>query len=61
VVSKFLSQCLLRLGLIEVGRRRAGVTPLLLWAHDDGVWGGRGSALKDRNDEPERGGVNASR
>jgi hypothetical protein len=44
VVSKFLPQCLLGLGLIEVGRRRADVTSLLLWAHDDGIWGGRGCA-----------------
>jgi hypothetical protein len=40
VVSKFLPQRLLGLGLVEVGRRRAGVTPFLLWARDNGVRGG---------------------
>jgi hypothetical protein len=44
VVSKFLPQRLLGLGLVEVGQQRAGVTPLLLWARDDGVRGGEGSA-----------------
>jgi hypothetical protein len=36
MVSKLLPQCLLGLGLVEVGRRRAGVLPLLLRAcHSD--------------------------
>jgi hypothetical protein len=39
VVSKFLPQRLLGLGLVKVGRRHTCVTPLLLRAHDDGVWG----------------------
>jgi hypothetical protein len=42
VVSKFLPQHLLGLGLVKVGRRHTGVTPLLLRAHDDGIWGGQG-------------------
>jgi hypothetical protein len=37
VVSEFLPQRLLGLGLVKVGRQRAGVTPLLLWAHDGSV------------------------
>jgi hypothetical protein len=44
VVSKFLPQRLLGLSLVEVSRRRAGVTLLLLWARNDGVRGGKGSA-----------------
>jgi hypothetical protein len=43
MISKFLPQRLLGLGLVEVGRRRAGVALLLLWARDDGVRGGQGS------------------
>jgi hypothetical protein len=37
MVLKFLPQRLLGLGIIKVGRRRAGVPPLLLWARDNGV------------------------
>jgi hypothetical protein len=44
MVSKLLPQRLFGLGLVEVGWRRAGVTPLLLWARDDGVQGGQGGA-----------------
>jgi hypothetical protein len=44
VVSKILPQRVLGLGLVEVGRRRAGLTPLLLWACDDGVRGRQGGA-----------------
>jgi hypothetical protein len=44
VVSKFLPQRLLGLSLVKVGRRHAGVTLLLLWARDDDVRGGKGSA-----------------
>jgi hypothetical protein len=44
VVLKFLPQRLLGLSLVEVGRRRAGVPPLLSWARDDGVRGRRGGA-----------------
>jgi hypothetical protein len=40
VVSKFLPQCLLGLGLVKVGRRRAGMPPLLLWARNNDVWSG---------------------
>jgi hypothetical protein len=44
VVSKLSPQCLLGLGIIEVGRRRAGVLPLLLRAHDGDIWGGQDGA-----------------
>jgi hypothetical protein len=40
VVSKFLPQRLIGLGLVKVGRRRAGMPSLLLWARNNGVWSG---------------------
>jgi hypothetical protein len=43
VVPKLLPQRLLGLGLVEMGRRRAGVTPSLLWARDGDIRGGQGS------------------
>jgi hypothetical protein len=46
VASKLLPQRLFGLGLVEVGRRCAGVTPLPLWARDNGVRGGQGSARR---------------
>jgi hypothetical protein len=44
VVLKLLPQRLLGLGLVEVGRRRAGGFPLLLQARYGGIWGGEASA-----------------
>jgi hypothetical protein len=44
VVSKFLPQGLLGLGLVEVGWRRAGRIPLPLQARHGGIWGGRAGA-----------------
>jgi hypothetical protein len=44
VVSKFLPQGLLGLGLVEVGWRRAGRLLLLLQAHHTGIWGGETGA-----------------
>jgi hypothetical protein len=44
VVSKLLPQCLLGLGLVKMGRRRVGVTLLLLWVRDDDIRGGKDSA-----------------
>jgi hypothetical protein len=41
VVAELLPQRLLGLGLIEVGRRCAGVLPLLLRARHGDVWGGQ--------------------
>jgi hypothetical protein len=43
MVSKLLPQHLLSLGLIEMGQRRASVTPRLLWVCDSDVGGGQGS------------------
>jgi hypothetical protein len=43
VVSELLPQRLLGLGIVEVGRRRAGVLPPLLRACDGDIWGGQGS------------------
>jgi hypothetical protein len=43
VVSKRLPQHLLSLGLVEVGRQRAGVLPLLLRARHGDVWGRQAS------------------
>jgi hypothetical protein len=40
VVLKLLPQRLLRLGLVEVGRWRAGGIPLLLRARHGDIWGG---------------------
>jgi hypothetical protein len=40
VVSKFLSQRLLGMGLVKVGRWCTGMPPLLLWACNNGVWSG---------------------
>jgi hypothetical protein len=44
VVSKLLPQPLLSLGIIEVGRRRAGVLPLLSRARHGDIWGGEAGA-----------------
>jgi hypothetical protein len=44
VVSKLLPQCLLGLGFIKMSRRRAGVTSLLHWGHDDDIRRGQDSA-----------------
>jgi hypothetical protein len=41
VVSKLMPQRLLGLGLVEMSRRRAGVTPLLLRVPDDDIRGGQ--------------------
>jgi hypothetical protein len=41
VVLKLLPQRLLGLGLVEMSRRRAGVTPLLLRVPDDDIRGGQ--------------------
>jgi hypothetical protein len=41
VVSKLLPPRLLGLGIVEVGRRRAGMLPLLLRVRDGDVWGGQ--------------------
>jgi hypothetical protein len=40
----FLPQCLLSLGLIKVGWRRAGVPLLLLRARNGDIWGGQAGA-----------------
>jgi hypothetical protein len=39
---ELLSQRLLSLRLTEVGRRRAGVLPLLLQTRHDAIWSGEG-------------------
>jgi hypothetical protein len=41
VVSKLLPQCLLGLGIVQVGRLRTGVLPLLLGACDGDILGGQ--------------------
>jgi hypothetical protein len=41
VVPKLLPQHLLGLGLVEVGRRRAGMLSLLLLARHGNAWGGQ--------------------
>jgi hypothetical protein len=43
MVPKLLPQRLLGLGLVKMGQRHAGMTPPLLWAHDDDIGGGQGS------------------
>jgi hypothetical protein len=50
VVVELFPQRLLSLGLIEVGRRRAGVLPLLLRARS-GAIGGEGGGAVARDDE----------
>jgi hypothetical protein len=44
VVSEFLLQRLLGLGLIKVGRRHAGVPLLLFRARNNDIWGGQADA-----------------
>jgi hypothetical protein len=44
MVSKFLPQRLLGLGLVEVGRRHVGGLPLPLQACHGGIWGGEAGA-----------------
>jgi hypothetical protein len=44
VISKFLPRHLFGLGFVKMGRQRAGVTPLLLWACGDDVRHGQDSA-----------------
>jgi hypothetical protein len=44
MVSRFLPQRLFGLGLLKMSWRRAGMTPLLLWGHDDDVRHGQDSA-----------------
>jgi hypothetical protein len=44
VVSKFLPQCLLGLGLVEVGRRGTGVPSPLLRARNGDIRGGQAGA-----------------
>jgi hypothetical protein len=43
MVSKFLPQRLFGLGLVKMSWQRAGMTPLLLWGHDDDVRHGQDS------------------
>jgi hypothetical protein len=44
VVPKLLSQRLLGLGLVEMGRRRTDATKPLFWVRDGDIRDGRGSA-----------------
>jgi hypothetical protein len=44
VVSKFFPRCLLGLGLVKVGQRRAGVPLLVLRARNGDISGGQAGA-----------------